>query len=106
MGLRNTLQAKVSLKFQVRRIKAILLFCIGPLPETVVDFWHMIWQEKVSIIAMMTNTMERCTKKCEVYWPDVLNEEKEVGPFMIKLTAQQVFADYTVRDMELEVSII
>ena len=64
----------------------------------------MVWQEKVSTIAMMTNTMERCTKKCEVYWPDVLNEEKEVGPFVIKLTAQHVFADYTVRDMELEVA--
>lgn len=65
----------------------------------------MVWQEKVSTIAMMTNTMERCMKKCEVYWPDVLSEEKEVGPFIIKLTAQQVFADYTVRYMELEVKV-
>ena len=55
---------------------------------------------------MMTNTIERGKKKCEVYWPDVLFEEKEVGPFIIKLTAQQVFADYTVRYMKLEVSII
>lgn len=45
-------------------------------------------------------------KKCEVYWPDVLYEEKEVGPFMIKLTGQQVFADYTVRYMELKVNIV
>ena len=30
------------------------------------------------------------------------SEEKEVGPFIIKLTAQQVFADYTV---QLEVKI-
>jgi protein tyrosine phosphatase len=63
----------------------------------------MVWQEKVSTIAMVTNTMERYMKKCEVYWPDVLNEEKEVGPFIIKLTSQQVFADYTVRYLELEV---
>ena len=27
----------------------------------------------------------------------MLSEEKEVGPFIIKLTAQQVFADYTVQ---------
>ena len=55
---------------------------------------------------MMTNTIERGMKKCEVYWPDVLFEEKEVGPYIVKLTAQQVFADYTVRYMKLEVSII
>ena len=66
----------------------------------------MVWQEKISAIAMVTNTMERCTKKCEVYWPDVLQEEKEVRPFKITLTAQQVFADYTVRYMELEVKLL
>lgn len=63
----------------------------------------MVWQEKVSIIAMVTNTVERCMIKCEVYWPDVVNEDREVGPFTIKLTAQQVYADYTIRYIELEV---
>ena len=58
----------------------------------------------MSTIAMVTNTVERCMNKCEVYWPDVLNEEKEVEPFIIKLTTQQVFADYTVRYMELKVN--
>ena len=30
----------------------------GPKPNTVIDFWRMIWQEKVQIICMMANLME------------------------------------------------
>ena len=66
----------------------------------------MVWQEKVSNIAVMTNTTERGTKKCELYWPNALQEEKEVGPFKITLSSQQVFADYTVRYMDLEVKCV
>ena len=65
----------------------------------------MVWQEKVSIIAMVTNTVERFTNKCEVYWPSELQDVKDFGPFQITLTAQQVFADYTVRYLELEVNL-
>lgn len=30
----------------------------GPKPETVVDFWRMIWQEDVRVICMMLNVIE------------------------------------------------
>jgi protein tyrosine phosphatase len=30
----------------------------GPKRNTVVDFWRMIWQEHVQVIAMLTNVME------------------------------------------------
>lgn len=53
---------------------------------------------------MMTNTIERGIDKCEVYWPSELQDVLEAGPFRITLTTQQVFADYTVRYLELEVS--
>ena len=76
----------------------------GPLCNTVGDFWHMVWQEKVSTIAMMTNTIERGINKCEVYWPSEQQGVLEAGPFQITLTTQQVFADYTVRYLELKVS--
>ena len=30
----------------------------GPLPGTVVDFWQMVWQEKTSVIVMLTGLVE------------------------------------------------
>lgn len=74
----------------------------GPLPNTVVDFWRLVWQEKIQTIAMLTNVMEGKQKQCEPYWPE--SGSKEFGPFMITLIEKQVFADYTIRTLHLVVS--
>ncbi|KAK6011915.1 Protein-tyrosine phosphatase [Ostertagia ostertagi] len=42
----------------------------GPLPTTIVDFWRMIWLEKVSHIIMLCSILECGKKKCEQYWPE------------------------------------
>ena len=31
----------------------------GPLPHSIVDFWHMIWNEKAPIIVMITKLKEK-----------------------------------------------
>ena len=45
------------------------IFTQGPLHNTVVDFWQMIWEYKVMIIMMTTKTVENHVNKCEKYWP-------------------------------------
>ena len=45
--------------------------CQGPLPNTVQDFWWLVWQEGVETIAMLNKLEENGRKKCEKYWPDV-----------------------------------
>ena len=74
----------------------------GPLSKTVVDFWRMIWQEKVYTVAMVTNLKENKKIKCQQYWPE--SGSKSYGPFMVTITDQQVFADYTIRLLQLQVS--
>ena len=80
-----------------------ILNFVGPLPNTVNDFWWLVWQERVHIVAMVTNTVERGRQKCEHYWPD--EGTKEYGPFKVTPTDQQVFADYTIRQLFVSVSL-
>ncbi|XP_009076477.1 PREDICTED: receptor-type tyrosine-protein phosphatase T-like [Acanthisitta chloris] len=54
----------------------------GPLAETVVDFWQMIWQEKTSVIVMLTGLVEQNKIKCEQYWPE---QEQVYGDFTVTL---------------------
>ncbi len=74
----------------------------GPLPNTLVDFWRMMWQERPPIIVMLTNVMENNKIKCQQYWPD--SGSVSYGPFTVTITDQQVLANYTVRNLLLAVS--
>jgi protein tyrosine phosphatase len=56
--------------------------CQGPLPNTVQDFWWLVWQEKIETIAMLNKLEENGRKKCEKYWPEV-DESTEHGPVTV-----------------------
>ena len=62
----------------------------------------MIWQENAHTIVMVTNIKEDKKTKCQQYWPD--SDSKEFGPFRITLADQQIFANYTIRLLQVEVS--
>ncbi|KFM70986.1 Receptor-type tyrosine-protein phosphatase kappa, partial [Stegodyphus mimosarum] len=70
----------------------------GPLENTIGDFWRMIWQEDVNVIAMTANIIENGKKKCEKYWPDKV---LKVADIIITLQNENVFLDYTVRNFKL-----
>eukprot|EP00039_Didymoeca_costata_P024399 m.10188 g.10188 ORF g.10188 m.10188 type:complete len:1476 (-) comp4217_c0_seq1:1475-5902(-) len=51
----------------------------APLASTVSDFWHMIWDEQVCFIIMLTEMIEGGMEKCVRYWPEAITPEpKEV----------------------------
>ena len=77
---------------------------VGPLRSTLVDHWRMIWQEHPHTIVMVTNIKEGKKIKCQRYWPEGVFED--FGPFRITLGDQQMFANFTIRLFQVEVSII
>ena len=75
---------------------------VGPLPKTLVDFWRLVWQERPPSIVMITNLEEGGKIKCLRYWPGT--GRVTFGPFEVTLTDEQMFADYTTRTLEAQVS--
>ena len=69
----------------------------GPLPNTVADFWRMVWQEKAPSVVMITKLIENGKIKCFQYWPD--SGSKNFGPFTVAITDQQIFTNYTIRSL-------
>ena len=61
----------------------------------------MIWQERPPTIVMVTNLKEDKKVKCQQYWPD--SGSQKFGPFQVTITDQQVFTDYTIRLLQVEV---
>ena len=77
---------------------------VGPMPITLVDFWRMIWQERVPAIVMITNLVEGKKAKCDQYWP--LSGSLGFGPFQVSITNQLILADYTINTLSVEVTIV
>ncbi|XP_026556982.1 tyrosine-protein phosphatase non-receptor type 12 isoform X2 [Pseudonaja textilis] len=74
----------------------------GPLANTVIDFWRMIWEYNVAIIVMACREFEMGRKKCERYWPLYGEESISFGPFHISCEAEQVREDYYIRTLLIE----
>ena len=74
----------------------------GPIPASIVDFWRMIWQERVPSVVMITNLVEGKKTKCEQYWPS--SGSTDYGPFHVTITNQLTLADYTIRTLGVEVA--
>jgi len=75
----------------------------GPLHTTLDDFWHMIWQEKSTVIVMLTNLKENGRVKCEQYWPKTLNETIQFGQVSVTMTNEQDYTSYFVRHFTAKV---
>uniref|UniRef100_A0A3B3D416 Receptor-type tyrosine-protein phosphatase C n=1 Tax=Oryzias melastigma TaxID=30732 RepID=A0A3B3D416_ORYME len=73
----------------------------GPKDETVSDFWRMVWEQQSSIIVMVTRCEEGNRVKCAQYWPSQDRETEIYEEFIVKLTSEKEFPDYTIRHLRL-----
>ncbi|XP_052797115.1 uncharacterized protein LOC128229310 isoform X2 [Mya arenaria] len=72
----------------------------GPMEAMIEDFVRMIWENSVITVVMVTNPVELGKIKCLPYWGEI-NEEKEIGMFVVELTAEQQNSDFVVRDIKV-----
>ena len=75
----------------------------GPLLKTVGDFWHMVWQEKVYFIVMLTNLVEGSKKKCARYWPEEVNSSRTYGHFIVTHLEEEPMLNFIIRTLRVEV---
>ncbi|XP_039408547.1 receptor-type tyrosine-protein phosphatase eta isoform X8 [Corvus cornix cornix] len=74
----------------------------GPLPNTIDDFWRMIWEKSIYSIVMLTKCMEQARTKCEQYWPD--KQPKSYGDIIVTMVSEVVLPEWTIRDFTVEKS--
>ncbi|XP_014258399.1 tyrosine-protein phosphatase corkscrew isoform X3 [Cimex lectularius] len=72
----------------------------GCLPNTVVDFWKMIWEHNTRVIVMTTKETERGKNKCARYWPDE-GESVEYGRVKVDSVSTVSTTDYTLRELSV-----
>ncbi|CAD8099346.1 unnamed protein product [Paramecium sonneborni] len=60
----------------------------GPIPESIDDFWHMIWTNNVGIVIMLCALCDRGRIQCERYWPNV-GQKAQFGPYEVNSISQE-----------------
>ncbi|KAM4854455.1 tyrosine-protein phosphatase non-receptor type 13 isoform 5-T5 [Thomomys bottae] len=91
------------IKVAVGREEFVYIACQGPLPTTVGDFWQMIWEQKSTVIAMMTQEVEGEKVKCQRYWPNVLGKTTMANDRLrLALVRMQQLKGFVVRAMTVE----
>jgi len=78
----------------------------GTMDSTLVDFWAMVWQEKVPVIVMLTKTFDYIRVMCAQYWPASLHREEEYcyengDGFRVTVKEELHYASYIHRRMLL-----
>ena len=93
----------------------------GPMPNTIGDFWRMIWEHRLSTIVMLTKVTEGgkvwhvinteflyfflCVccfqRKCEQYWPNNVHETYNPPETTLLVSFEEVqpFADYEIKTL-------
>ncbi|CAI8024474.1 Receptor-type tyrosine-protein phosphatase alpha [Geodia barretti] len=71
----------------------------GPMPNTIADFWRMIWEYKIQHIVILTKCLEAGRRKCEQYWADNIGDvfETQDKKMEITTTSSMPFADFEIR---------
>ncbi|XP_058525672.1 receptor-type tyrosine-protein phosphatase C [Ochotona princeps] len=73
----------------------------GPRDETVDDFWRMIWEQKATVIVMVTRCEEGSRNKCAEYWPSMEEGTRAFGDVVVKINERKRCPDYIIQKLNI-----
>ena len=76
---------------------SVYICCQGPTETTLLDFWRMIWEQHVSVIAMLTRLREGGVEKVKQYWPDTVGQVLVFGDLEVQMEREKDSRDYILR---------
>ncbi|XP_051866872.1 receptor-type tyrosine-protein phosphatase C isoform X5 [Pristis pectinata] len=71
----------------------------GPKEETADDFWKMVWEQKVTIVVMVTRCEEGKRPKCAQYWPTMAVKSMYFGDLSVRISEEKKCPDYVIRKL-------
>ncbi|KAI4563403.1 hypothetical protein MJT46_011012 [Ovis ammon polii x Ovis aries] len=71
----------------------------GPRDETVDDFWRMIWEQKATVIVMVTKCEEGNKNKCAEYWPSMDEGSRVYGDVIVEINEHKRCPDYIIQKL-------
>uniref|UniRef100_A0A4W2I077 Receptor-type tyrosine-protein phosphatase C n=1 Tax=Bos indicus x Bos taurus TaxID=30522 RepID=A0A4W2I077_BOBOX len=71
----------------------------GPRDETVDDFWRMIWEQKATVIVMVTRCEEGNKNKCAEYWPSMDEGSRVYGDVIVEINEHKRCPDYIIQKL-------
>lgn len=76
--------------------------CQAPLPDTIEDFWRMIWEQQCKVILMLTACEENGVQRCASYFPlNTLDCHKLYGDYQVTLVSKDVRPSFTISTFKL-----
>ncbi|GJP37409.1 hypothetical protein CLOM_g21815 [Closterium sp. NIES-68] len=65
----------------------------GPLDETAGAFWHMVWEQRVAAVIMLTREVEGSRLKCSHYFPSAPGGYEAYGHMRVRNEATEEMSD-------------
>jgi netrin-G3 ligand len=73
----------------------------GPVPDSIGDFWRMVWEQNSHIIVMLTKLEEDGRLKCHQYWPETETQYYD-DICVTPLKEVQILPDYIIRKFTIK----
>ncbi|KAG0703005.1 Receptor-type tyrosine-protein phosphatase U [Chionoecetes opilio] len=75
----------------------------GPLENTIVDFWRLVWQQKTRLIVMLTKTFDFIKVMCVQYWPAMVGCSDHYEGIKVDLLKEEQLANFMIRTIRLSI---